>query len=244
VGTFLPDSNDFVTGSPEGLALYDGRTGRKRATLAHPGGCDGPPRVHPKGTLVVTCKGELFVRGAPGEPLRALEGASGLDALTFSNDGSALAGWSTARGNKGRVTVWDLASGRRVITLDDPDNPITAAAWSPSAPILLIGTRHGAWLARAIDGDLLRLRSYRVGADRKMAWIAHTRHGLFQGDAAAAAQVVVQIGEDPRVSPRVTLDAVAARLRRDDLIATFMAGRPIEAPGAIPVLSLKRPEHP
>ncbi len=231
---FVPGSTDFVTQTEEGITVVDGRTGRTRDRIAGTEKCGGPIVWSANGLMATTCGGSIVVRGKPGEVGLVARPITDLKALAFSRGGEAIAALREIPRWESSVQVWRTGKDAPGTLIDDPQDYVASMKWSPRGAVLLVGTAHGIRLLRAQDDTVLELRTFHDAAGR-MTWIAHTWEGLFDGDREAAERVVVRLGDDRFRAPLARLSDLEGKLRRAGLLADFLAGKPIERAGEVPL---------
>jgi WD40 repeat protein len=87
---------------------------------------------------------------ASGRELRTLSGSDQVTAVAFSPDGRVLAAGSGddaktfPRAGGGKISLWDVATGRELPTLRGHSAAVTSVAFSPDGSILASGGRDGA----------------------------------------------------------------------------------------------------
>jgi WD40 repeat protein len=172
--SFSPDGLALATGGSDGtVALYDVRTGRKRAVFA-PGGSIADVDISPDGKLLAAASltGTATVWDiARRRPAASLSGPTAAYALRFSPDGKLLA----VVDSSGGVSLWDVAhhrrlgqllghggvvgsvdfnrSGRRIVTVSDDGK---VRLWDVATESLigapLPGSNTGGWASFFPDG--------------------------------------------------------------------------------------------
>ena len=143
---FSPDGRTLASGSFDTrLRLWDARTWEVKTTFErHPAEVRGIV-FSADGKFLVTYAGgrkEVFLWDAEtGKLKRTLKGEEGVSAIALSPDGKTLAIGSGEgkEKSKGRVELWDTASGDHTQTLDGHSGPVTSLAFSPDGKTLASG---------------------------------------------------------------------------------------------------------
>lgn len=140
------DGNYVLTGASDATArVWDARTGTSKFSIKHKGAIDAVDYSAPRDdrTSLLAVGGadnvvDLWRITADGD-VKDLENqlsfASNVQDVAFSRDGNYLAVASSS------VSVWDVTTGKRRLTLDVED--VTALSWASDGTELLTGSRVG-----------------------------------------------------------------------------------------------------
>jgi WD40 repeat protein/tRNA A-37 threonylcarbamoyl transferase component Bud32 len=148
---FSPDGKIALTRGQDNIVrLWDVASGRQRGSVLHHLKGGRAAAFHPKENIVLTCDGDnakLWQLNTDSPERLTLERPPAVKIASFSKDGSILLTvseartgniWQPIRGGVGRL--WSALSGRQ---LGKELKPLSAAALSPDAKMVLTGDEHG-----------------------------------------------------------------------------------------------------
>jgi hypothetical protein len=182
---------------------------------------------------------EVPGNGGAAREVRVVDLNSWSDALAFSPDGRLVAVGSE------KVQVFELASGRAVLSLPGHALMINALAFSPDGKLLISGSAEGSTkLWNAQTGELLAtLVSANAGSD----WLVVTPDGLFDGTPGAWQQILWRFS--PNIYDVTPVEVYFNEFFYPGLLAELYAGNRPRVAQAIelkdrrqPVVSLKLAE--
>jgi WD40 repeat protein len=173
----------------------------------------------PDGTTIAAVGGTGKVRvldAATGTPLRAF-GDKTSPALAFSADGKQI--WSGSE--DGTITQWNVADGAQIRTLDGHSGTITS--------LVLRGGRNRTLISSSRDSSV-RIWDAQNGAalatlvafDQK-DWLVVTPDGLFDGTAAAYAQILWRFS--PQLRDVAPVEAFFGDFFYPNLLSDLMSGK-------------------
>ena len=147
---FLPDGKTVIAGGSDGkVYFWDTRTGKEvRAMEVNPEGGRVEFAVSPDGNTLAVDQGRsvCLIETVSGRRLRRLEESDGyVGPIAFSPDSKTLAtGVVTGPDSAGKkgLTLWDVASGKRLLALRSPGGAV-AVAFSPDGKFLAAGDSKG-----------------------------------------------------------------------------------------------------
>jgi WD40 repeat protein/serine/threonine protein kinase len=181
---FTPDGALLITGSLDArVRVWEVETGALLATVPGHGEYVQDIAISPDGTrAAIASMGPIaqIVSVPGGTPISSAEHAKSIYRVAFSPDGARLVTASEDRTAK----VWDVASGRLLLTLEGHASGVPFAAFSPDGQQILTLGRDGT--ARTWDA--------RTGALR-WTFLGH-RDGIWQGDVDASGEHVVTASFD------------------------------------------------
>eukprot|EP00128_Syssomonas_multiformis_P018394 Colp12_sorted_trinity150504_noHs@2560 len=98
-------------------------------------------------------KGYIF-KTSDGSPLFELKGhTDSVSAISFNHDGKYLA----TGGMDGTVLVWEVATGKKVCTLEGPDE-VTWTSWHPRGNVVVAGAQDGSvWMWTVPTGSVMNV---------------------------------------------------------------------------------------
>jgi serine/threonine protein kinase/WD40 repeat protein len=163
-GTFYPPlawfpSRDHVAvkrgGHEVGLSLIDTGSIEERFLKKPEGSLDlDIIEWSPHGTILALRRGgeevELF-EAKSGKPLRSLAGTDHHLVLAFSRDGTLLATGSSQADRKDSLKIWEVATGRSLVTFQDTVGAFNKLTWSPNGESLATLQQRG----QPLDEELL-----------------------------------------------------------------------------------------
>jgi WD40 repeat protein len=145
---FSPDGSTLASGNEKDntIKVWEVRTGKERATLDAKNDDEFPPgctavAFSPDGRILAV--GHLdgcinLLDPLTGKELGRLSAKTNVHALTFSSDGATL-----ASGVFGKVTLWDMPTPKKRITLRGHKGNVTAVAFGPEDKVLVSGSWDG-----------------------------------------------------------------------------------------------------
>ena len=156
------DGKYVITGSSDATArFWDARTGTSKFSIKHKGAIqavDYSVRRDGRPTLIAVGGADNVVElwrvteeGEVTERENLLSFASNVQDVAFSRDGRYLAVASSS------VSIWDVDSGKRRLTLDVED--ITALTWASDGTELITGSRTGQVRKFTFDAETLEARA-------------------------------------------------------------------------------------
>jgi WD40 repeat protein len=145
---FSPDGTILATVGQYGTArLWDVDSGKFLTLLKPPSGTIEDVAFSPQGILATATSGRNRSQRwqVPSGKLLdelAIEQNESLTSVAFSPEGRTL-----AAGHFGKVTLWDLATSRRLATFDGHENWVCSLAFSPDGQTLISGATNNSVIA-------------------------------------------------------------------------------------------------
>jgi WD40 repeat protein len=204
---FASDGRTLASGSGDrAVKLWEPATGKERATLKGHRYAVLGLSFSPDGRLLASASADRTVRLwdlASRQETACFRGAGvkcSWKGVTFSPDGKLLAagseGWFWNSGEGSGVTVWDVASGKEIASLDVARQKIWSVSFSPDGRTLAIGTQ----------GSGVVFWDYRSGARRCLTAGRTVRAVAYAPGGrtlAAAAAQAVELWEVPAGTMRL-----------------------------------------
>lgn len=231
---FSADGMGLVTSAEDGTTrVWD---------VSDPGGrqlrnLPGPPppalgmlAFAPTGDLLATSSAEGLQLTEVGtwQPVRTLpvEG-SAISEVVFSPDGARVAAGlfspPPGPGTQGRLVVWDVETGQRLLEADGHGGMIFDLAFDPTGQLLATGTDDEG-MARVIEVGSGEVRaSYRLAQGSVLA-VEFTPDGLFVGGQDAGLLVDPATGEELLVFDEVDESIIDDHLAADGMLVTGDVG--------------------
>ncbi len=207
---FAPDGRLVTVDALGNLSSWDAASGRGRRILRHSGVKDA--ELSPDASLLAIPfrDGHIEVQPTAGGPARRLVGMSGPVRPIFSRDGRHL----TAMWN-GVVRVWELASGRTVVSGSDDANYF--GALSPDGTRFYIARRSGEVVEQQVDSPAPPRIAFRL--EQPALWLSPLPGGteMLLSDVDDVIQIVDLASGRPRVLGR-------HRMREDGWVEVSHAG--------------------
>ncbi|HEX3070772.1 MAG TPA: caspase family protein [Thermoanaerobaculia bacterium] len=173
----------------------------------------------PDGATIAAVGGTGKVRildAATGAPLRAF-GANTSPAIVFSADGKQI--WSG--GEDGTITQWNVSDGAQIRTLDGHSGTITS--------LVLRGSKNRTLISSSRDSSV-KIWDAQTGAPLatlvafdQSDWLVITPDGLFDGTAAAYAQILWRFS--PRLRDVAPVEAFFGDFFYPNLLSDLMSGK-------------------
>ncbi|HVV98866.1 MAG TPA: WD40 repeat domain-containing protein [Planctomycetaceae bacterium] len=144
---FSPDGKQLVSGGSDNTArLWDAATGKSQHVLK-PEGADSPVAIvrysHDGRTVATAGNTVRFWDSATGEEQKVIpvEQLYGTRSLAFSPDSSLLATTSVDLEDykRGKITLWELKSAKKLGEVSDADGLVYDVAFSPDGKLLAAG---------------------------------------------------------------------------------------------------------
>jgi WD40 repeat protein/sulfur relay (sulfurtransferase) complex TusBCD TusD component (DsrE family) len=181
----------------------------------------------PDGATIAAVGGTGKVRildAATGAPLRAF-GANTSPAIVFGADGKQI--WSGSE--DGTITQWNVADGAQIRTLDGHSGTITS--------LVLRGNKNRTLISSSRDSSV-KIWDAQTGAPLatlvafdQSDWLVVTPDGLFDGTAAAYAQILWRFS--PRLRDVAPVEAFFGDFFYPNLLSDLMSGKRPKPPQSI-----------
>jgi WD40 repeat protein len=203
------------------VKVFDLASGREVFSTADPEETGWIPAVafSPDGTTIAAVGGTGKVRildAASGAPLRAF-GEKTSPAIAFRADGKQI--WSGSE--DGTITQWNVVDGAQIRTLDGHSGTITSLVLRGSKNRTLISSSRDSSV-RIWDAQSGAALATLVAFDQS-DWLVVTPVGLFDGTAAAYAQILWRFS--PRLRDVAPVEAFFGDFFYPNLLSDLMSGR-------------------
>jgi WD40 repeat protein len=221
---FSPDGETFASGSLGGkIQLWSARDGKPISTLANLEQGIGALAYSPDGTMLAAMsqRGLVFlIDSTDGKLLSMLgqEHASEDVSIAFSADGSLL-----ACGGQGGAVVYDVATRKEILKVDDPSEGACHVAFIPPRQWLLIGRDHTMCLWDPASRKLVSSMTGRCGDIQSMA-VQEDGSRIAVGGPGEVNLLATPVGVPHRVLGRMESRGRALRFAGDRLLAGNMSG--------------------
>ncbi|UCG33385.1 MAG: WD40 repeat domain-containing protein [Phycisphaerales bacterium] len=221
---FSPDGDTFASGSLGGkIALWSTHDGKLISTLAELEHGVGALAYSPDGKVLaaMTLRGQiLLIDIATGKLLSMLGKGQASDevSIAFSPDGALL-----ACGHQEEAVVYEVATGKEILTVDNPSEGTCQVAFIPFRQWLLIGRDHTLSLWDPAGREMVSSMTGRCGDIQSVAVRADGSR-IAVGSPGAVDILAAPVGSPYRMLGRMESQGRRLSFAGDRLLAGNMSG--------------------